>query len=91
MTTYDLVLINKHILAIEPFNSPYKMIAADANVSGSITSFDVVALRRLILGLDTALIANTSWRFVNKTFIFPNLNNPFQTAFPDRTSLEVVS
>jgi hypothetical protein len=33
VTTYDLVLISKHILGIEPLNSPYKMIAADAMVS----------------------------------------------------------
>jgi hypothetical protein len=38
----DLVLISKHILGLEPLNSPYKMIAADANKSNSITTFDIV-------------------------------------------------
>jgi hypothetical protein len=42
VTTYDLVLISKHILGLEPLDSPYKMIAADANKSGSITTFDIV-------------------------------------------------
>jgi len=60
VTTYDLVLISKHILGIEPFNppippatspSPYKIIAADANSSNSITTFDIVELRKLILGI----------------------------------------
>ena len=83
VTTYDLVLISKHILGILPLDSPYKMIAADANVSGSITSFDVVALRKLILGIDPVLPNNTSWRFVDKAFAFPNANNPFQTVFPE--------
>jgi len=83
VTTYDLVLISQHILSIEPFDSPYKMIAADANKSGSITSFDIVELRKLILGIYTELPNNTSWRFVDKSFSFPNPNNPFQTAFPE--------
>ncbi len=64
LTTYDLVLISKHILALEPFNTGWKMAAADANRSGSITTFDIVELRKLILGLSTKLPNNTpSWRF----------------------------
>ncbi|MBK6996789.1 MAG: hypothetical protein IPH31_18365 [Lewinellaceae bacterium] len=87
VTTYDLVLISKHILGIEPLDSPYKMIAADANKSGSITTFDIVEIRKLILGVYTDLPNNSSWRFVDKAFQFPNLNNPFQTAFPETISV----
>ncbi|MBK8965936.1 MAG: hypothetical protein IPM36_04520 [Lewinellaceae bacterium] len=53
VSTFDLVLINKHILGLEPLNTPYKMIAADANNSRSITTFDIVELRKLILGIYT--------------------------------------
>jgi len=87
VTTYDLVLISKHILGIEPLSTPYKMISADANKSGSITTFDIVELRKLILGIYTELPNNTSWRFVDKSFSFPNANNPFQTAFPETVSV----
>ncbi|MBN8679629.1 MAG: T9SS type A sorting domain-containing protein, partial [Chitinophagales bacterium] len=87
VTTYDLVLISKHILGLEPLNSPYKMIAADANKSGSITTFDIVEIRKLILGIYTELPNNTSWRFVDKSFSFPNANNPFQSAFPETKSI----
>jgi hypothetical protein len=66
VSTFDLVLINKHILGLEPLNTPYKMIAADANNSRSITTFDIVELRKLILGIYTELPNNTSWRFVDK-------------------------
>lgn len=83
VTTYDLVLISKHIVATEPLNSPYKMIAADANKSGSVTSFDIVEIRKLILGIYMELPNNTSWRFVDSSFVFPNPLNPFQTGFPD--------
>jgi len=87
VTTYDLVLIYKHILGTEPLNTPYKIIAADANKTGSITTFDIIALRKLILGIFTEFSeieqSQKSWRFVDKAFPFPNPNNPFQTSFPE--------
>lgn len=87
VTTYDLVLISKHILAIEPLDSPFKIIAADANKSGSVTTFDIVEIRKLILGIYTEFPSNNSWRFVDHAFTFPNPNNPFQTAFPETISV----
>ena len=83
VSTYDLVLISKHILGLQPLTSPYKMIAADANKSNSITTFDIVEIRKLILGIYNELPNNTSWRFVDKGFVFPQPNNPFATQFPE--------
>ncbi|MBK8966728.1 MAG: hypothetical protein IPM36_08600 [Lewinellaceae bacterium] len=83
VSTFDLVLINKHILGLEPLNSPYKIIAADANKMNGVTTFDIVELRKLILGIYTELPNNTSWRFVDKAYVFPNPLNPFQTIFPE--------
>ena len=89
VTTYDLILIAKHILGLQQIQSPYKMIAADANNSNSITSFDLVELRKLILGIYTELPNNDSWRFVDKSYVFPDSLNPFSTAFPETTSYVV--
>jgi hypothetical protein len=91
VSTYDLVLITKHILGIEPLNSPYKMIAADANKNGSITTFDIVELRKLILGIYNQLPNNTSWRFVDKAYTFPNANNPFTDVFPETKTMSNIS
>ncbi|MBN8678034.1 MAG: hypothetical protein J0M29_07395 [Chitinophagales bacterium] len=82
VTTYDLVLMSKHILSLEPLTTPYHIIAADANKSGSVTTFDIVELRKLILGTYTVLPNNTSWRFVPREHVFPTPSDPFQTAFP---------
>jgi hypothetical protein len=90
VTTYDLLLISKHILGVTPLSTPYKMIAADVNKSGSITTFDIVELRKLILGIYTELPANTSWRFVDKSFVFPNSSNPFTTAFPETRTISSI-
>ena len=87
VTTYDLVLMSRHILGIEQLNSPYKMIAADINKSGTITTLDMVELRKLILRIDNNFTNNTSWRFVDKSFVFPNPSNPFASQFPEAHSV----
>ena len=83
VSTYDLVLISKHILGLQILPSPYAMIAADVNKSNSITTFDIVELRRLIIGVYQELPNNTSWRFVDENFVFLNPFNPFSGAFPE--------
>jgi hypothetical protein len=87
VSTYDLVLITRHILGLEPLNSPYKMIAADANKSNSITTFDIVEIRKLILGIYSELPNNTSWRFVDQDYVFPVPDNPWSAQFPETKSV----
>ncbi len=89
LTTYDLVLISKHILGIEPLGSPYKLIAADAKKDNTVQTSDIVELRKLILGIYQELPDNTSWRFVPKSYVFPNPQNPFQTMFPESVDFTV--
>jgi hypothetical protein len=83
LSTYDLIILQQHILGIQSLDSPYKRIAADANRSGTISTLDLVLLRRLILHVDEELADNTSWRFVDADFVFPNPENPFETNFPE--------
>ncbi|MFK7983149.1 MAG: dockerin type I domain-containing protein, partial [Saprospiraceae bacterium] len=86
VSTFDLVLISKHILGITQFNNPHQYIAADVNQSGSITAFDMVQLRRLILNLDTQFTNNTSWKFVEAKYQFTT-QNPAGEAFPTLSSV----
>ena len=83
VSTFDLVLISKHILGVQALNSPYKIIAADANKSNSVTTFDLVEIRKLILFINTEFPNNTSWRFVDANHNFSNPANPFAAAFPE--------
>ena len=91
VTTFDLVLITKHILGTQPLSSPYKLIAADANKSNTITTFDLVVLRKLILFIDLEFQNNTSWRFVDKDYVFPNPNDPWAEIFPEVVSYNDIS
>jgi len=83
VSTFDLVKISQHILEVESLSSPYKIISADINNDGNVTTFDLIQLRRLILFIDTEFQNNTSWRFVEADFVFPNVEDPFQTNFPE--------
>ncbi len=81
VSTFDIHLIAKHVLNVQPLSSPYYMIAADINKSGSITTLDMVELRKVVLRVSSQYRNNTSWRFVDKDYIFQNPNNPF--TFPE--------
>ncbi len=83
VSTLDLVDIQKHLLGITTLSSPYKMIAADANNSKSITAIDLVELRKLILGIYAELPYNSSWRFVDKDYVFPDEYNPWSQEWPE--------
>jgi hypothetical protein len=76
VSTLDLVLIQRHILGIQSLESPYKLIAADANNDGQVTAGDLIELRKLILGLTDDLPNNTSWRFPIASQVM-NPNAPF--------------
>lgn len=83
VSTFDLIIIQQHLLGITPLGSPYKRIAADVNKSNTITTLDMIEIQKLILGEIDEFSNNTSWRFVDKNFIFPVPNNPWFTVFPE--------
>lgn len=76
VNTLDLIQIGRHILSVKPLDSPYKMIAADVNASGAITTADVIAIQKLILGVVDTFPNNKSWRFLPENFSFKDWNNP---------------
>lgn len=83
VTTYDMVLITRHILGTQFLDSPYKIIAADINRSNSVSTLDLVELRKLILFQIPGFPNNTSWRFVDAAYIFPDPVHPFDYPFPE--------
>lgn len=64
VSTFDLLQTSKHILNIEPFQNAYQRLAADVNASSTVTTFDIVETRKLILGLYDTFPKVPSWRFV---------------------------
>jgi hypothetical protein len=83
VSTYDLVLISKHILGLSKLSAA-QLIAADANRDGKVTTYDIVLLRQLILGIIPELPGGVSWRFWPYDYEFPDPDNPFAPPFPER-------
>lgn len=82
VSTYDLVLLRKHVLGTEVIDNPYNLIAADVNKSGSITTFDMVELRKVILQVVPTFENNESWRFVDANYKFTS-DNPLAENFSE--------
>lgn len=77
ITTLDILKIYRHILGTEHFSSPYEIIAADVNGSGNVSTADILALRRMILGLKDDFGDNgQSWTFVKSDYQFTNPTDP---------------
>lgn len=87
VSTFDLIIIQQHLLGIASLGSPYKMIAADVNRTNSITTLDMIQIQKLILGEIQEFAGNTSWRFVDREFVFPVPTNPWFSLFPESISI----
>jgi hypothetical protein len=65
VTTFDMALITRHILGVQALDSPYKLIAADVNNSKTITTLDIILIRKAILQLIDHFPNNDSWKFIS--------------------------
>jgi hypothetical protein len=91
VSTIDLIVLQKHLLGLEPLNSPYKFIAGDANRSETLSAMDLVVLRRLILGMLDTIPNNTSWRFVDAGYQFADPANPLAEDYPETYLIDPLS
>ncbi len=88
VNTRDLVAIQKYLLSKLEIDDPYKLIAADANNSGTISTADILVIRKAILGKTNAFKGVNSWRFVPANFLFDDPRNPWAKAFPEEIQYE---
>jgi len=63
ISTLDIVMTARHVLLIAPFSDPMQIVAADSNNSGSVSSFDIVRMRQVILDVNDEFPESESWRF----------------------------
>lgn len=75
VTTFDVAVMSRHILDVQPITSALKQIAGDVNADGSIDALDMVITRRMVLRQMEAFPSNKSWRFVPKVYQFPSTAN----------------
>jgi len=76
ITSVDISLIRRHVLGGTPLNSPYKIIAADANNLANVTTGDIPLVRIVVLNNLAKFPPTNSrlWEFVSG---FTDEQNPF--------------
>jgi uncharacterized repeat protein (TIGR01451 family) len=85
VTTLDIVMIQRHILGIEPLKDMRLLIAADANSDGKVTASDLSEIRKLILGVSNTFPKGISWKFVSPQ---ANQTNPWM--WPEKITFDAV-
>src|SRR6185436_1668412 len=77
ITSVDVLQIRRHILGMLSLPSPYKIIAADVDGSGTVTTTDILHTRSMILQMTTTFPNGRLWSFVPADYVFADMQNPF--------------
>ena len=83
VSTIDILIIQRHILDMTELDSPYKRIAADVNMSETISGLDLIQIRKLILGIYNEFPSVDSWRFIDAEHQFADESNPWASPFDE--------
>ena len=82
ISTFDLVLLTRHILSLQTLDSPYKILAADVNLDRTLDIRDLLEMRQLILFNIQEFSSEKSWLFVDANYQFANPENPLGENIP---------
>lgn len=82
ISTFDLVLLSAHILQTRRINNPYVLIAGDVDNDNSISVFDLLNIRQLILEKISSYSSDIAWKCIDANFAFTDSNNPFLDDYP---------
>lgn len=87
--TSDITVISAHVLGVFPIENPYRLIAADVTGDGFVNIRDMIAISRVILGLDATYPEGPTWRFIRRDFDVTGLAEGWNPSiFPTTYSVE---
>src|SRR5690606_6134605 len=88
VSALDMVLIQRHILRLDVLKSPYKMIAADVNNDERINISDLIQMRKLLLGVYDRFPDNSSWKNIDASYQFFNVETALHELYRTYISVE---
>ncbi|MCB9081260.1 MAG: hypothetical protein H6555_06075 [Lewinellaceae bacterium] len=91
VSTLDMVMITRHILGDKLLESPYQLLAADVNRSGSVSTLDLIAIRKIVLNIDSRFASGDAWRFVAANHRFRDVKRPWSDPIPEVINLNNLS
>lgn len=83
ISTLDIVMVSRHLLGEKLLENPYQLIAADVNFSNSVSTLDIVWMRKMILKQIERFPHEKSWRFIPGDWEFSNHQRPWEIPFPE--------
>ncbi len=83
----DMIIILKHILAIDQLTEIPARLAADVDGSGSISTIDRIKIQKVIMGLDQEFGAVPSWQFIPTNFGAGAEGDPLKDGLPESFSV----
>ncbi len=77
----DLLQIQKHLLGVKTFSSMMDYMAADINHNQQVAAFDLLVLKKALLGKSNEFPQNSSWRICDlyQDFSIPDLQGIRET------------
>lgn len=82
VNTLDALLVAGQLDNIQPLSSPYKLLAADVDKSGSLTYTDVMNIVKVAIGVQDDFPNNATWQFIPQNYVFPDPLNPWSASVP---------
>ncbi|MEM6772296.1 MAG: dockerin type I domain-containing protein, partial [Bacteroidota bacterium] len=64
ISTLDILILQYHLLGLQPITDPYMRLAADVNRDGVLSALDIIALQGLVLSREEFYPEGSPWRFV---------------------------
>lgn len=92
VSVLDILLMRKHILAVEPFENPLQLLAGDVTEDESISTLDILTTRRVILGITDYFTLDYNdekagiWKFIRNDYTFEDSLDPFLEYYIEDTS-----
>ncbi len=77
----DAIRIQKHILSIQPFTTPFERLSADVDRSGEINILDVIAILRYIATKPSVMDDQAPWLFIDADYPFADPDSPALEVF----------
>lgn len=82
VNSLDALLLAGHLDDIMYLPTPYNLLAADVDKSGSLTDADIMNIVKVVLGVQPGFPVNQVWKFMPSDYVFADPLKPWSNSIP---------